>query len=193
MPNLAMDNQKTRISKFLSFVLRHRPDEIGVELDTQGWVAIDALLAAAGNHGTRITREELDDVVKNNNKQRFAISEDGTRIRASQGHSTDVELGYAPSSPPDILFHGTATRNLASIRAEGLLKGKRHHVHLSSDSATATQVGSRHGNPVVLIVRAGDMPAAGHEFFLSANGVWLTEHVPATFIDFGPAGTSVAG
>lgn len=183
----------TRISKFLSYVLRHRPDEIGIKLDPQGWVAIDVLLAAAGEHGNRITHAELDDVVQNNNKQRFAISEDGTRIRASQGHSTAVDLGYAPSSPPDILFHGTAARNLESIRAQGLLKGNRHHVHLSLDSTTATQVGSRHGSPVVLIIRAGDMSAAGHEFFLSANGVWLTEHVPNAFIDFKPGGASVEG
>ncbi len=142
------------------------------------------LLDAAATHGNCITREELDDVVRINNKQRFAISEDGTRIRASQGHSTEVDLGYTPSAPPAVLFHGTATRNLDSIRAEGLLKGRRHHVHLSVDTATATQVGGRHGNPAVLIIRTGEMSAAGYGFFLSANGVWLTEHVPATFIDF---------
>lgn len=188
-----MDKQQTRTSKFLSYVLRHRPDEIGIELDSRGWVAIDTLLAAAGAHGNPLTREELDNVVANNNKQRFAISEDGTRIRASQGHSTYVDLGYAASLPPELLFHGTAACNVASIRTQGLLKGSRHHVHLSLDSITATQVGARHGSPVVLVVRAGNMSIAGHEFFLSANGVWLTEHVPAAFIDFGSGGANVAG
>jgi putative RNA 2'-phosphotransferase len=181
-----MNNEKTRISKFLSYVLRHRPDDIGIELDAQGWVAIDALLAAAAAHGNRITHEQLDFVVKNNNKQRFAISDDGTRIRASQGHSTDVNLGYTPSAPPAILYHGTAVGSIASIRTEGLLKGKRQHVHLSLDTATAIQVGSRHGNPVVVLIRAGEMATAGYEFFLSANGVWLTDYVPAAFIDFEP-------
>lgn len=181
-----MDKQQTRISKFLSYVLRHRPDSIGVKLDSQGWVAIDALLAAAASQGNCLTREELDFVVSNNSKQRFAISDDGTRIRASQGHSTEVDLGYQPSAPPVLLYHGTATRNLSGIRTQGLLKGRRHHVHLSSDTVTATQVGARHGSPVVLVVRAGEMCSAGYEFFLSANGVWLTKHVPFTFIDFPP-------
>ena len=181
-----MDKENTRISKFLSYVLRHRPDEIGIELDAQGWVTIDALLAAAVAHGNRITREQLDFVVENNNKKRFAISDDGAQIRASQGHSTDVDLGYTPSMPPAILYHGTAARSISSIRTEGLLKGKRQHVHLSLDTATAIQVGSRHGRPVVVLIQAGEMSAAGHEFFLSANGVWLTDRVPAAFIDFGP-------
>lgn len=181
-----MTTREIQISKFLSYVLRHRPDEIGITLDPQGWVAADVLLAAAAAHGHPITREELDAVVRNNSKQRFALCENGTRIRASQGHSTTVDLGYAASPPPPLLYHGTATRRLPSIREEGLRKGERHHVHLSGDTATATQVGARHGSPVVLRVRAGEMAAAGYEFFLSANGVWLTDHVPARFIDFEP-------
>ena len=171
----------TRISKFLSYVLRHRPDAVGITLDAQGWVAIDLLLAAAAAHGTCISRDDLDDIVRNNPKQRFAISDDGTMVRASQGHSIAVELGYTPATPPAVLYHGTADRNLAAIRAEGLLKGRRHHVHLSIDPATAAQVGGRHGRPAVLIVRAAEMHAAGYTFHLSANGVWLTEHVPASF------------
>ena len=185
-----MDKRQTQISKFLSYVLRHRPDEIGITLDAQGWVAIDVLLAAAAAHGRRITPEDLDFVVENNNKNRFAFSEDGTRIRASQGHSTEVDLGYRPSTPPAVLYHGTAVGNLACIRAEGLHKGQRHHVHLSIDTATAAQVGGRHGRPAVLVVQAGEMHAAGYEFFLSANGVWLVEHVPVAFIDFGLCGDS---
>ena len=188
-----MNRQQTQISKFLSYVLRHRPDEIGITLDPQGWVSIDALLAAASSHGTPITREDLELVVSNNSKQRFAISDDGTRIRASQGHSTSVDLGYAASAPPAVLYHGTAGSNVDSIRAQGIVRGQRHHVHLSVDTDTAMQVGGRHGSAVVLVVRAGEMHAAGHEFFLSANGVWLTEHVPALFIDFGPRVDPKAG
>lgn len=190
---IAVDRRHTQISKFLSYVLRHQPDAIGITLDSQGWVAIVDLLVAGATNGNHITREELDFVVRNNNKQRFAISDDGTRIRASQGHSTEVDLGYASSVPPPVLYHGTAVRNLPSIRTSGLLKGNRHHVHLSLDDATAAQVGGRHGRPVVLIVRAGAMSAVGYEFFLSANGVWLTEHVPTEFIDFGSPRGSVEG
>lgn len=178
-----MDKRHTAISKFLSFVLRHKPREIGLELDPQGWAVIDELLAASAVHGQRISRDELDYVVAHNNKKRFAISEDGQRIRASQGHSLDVDLGYEPADPPELLYHGTADRNLDSIRKHGLLKGKRHHVHLSPDEATARIVGQRHGTPVVLTVRAGEMARAGFRFYVSANGVWLTDTVPYRFVD----------
>lgn len=119
-----------------------------------------------------------------NEKKRFAFSDDGTRIRASQGHSVEVSLGYAPQSPPARLYHGTATRFVESIRQEGLLKQERHHVHLSADVDTATKVGQRHGKPAILIVNAEAMSAQGHQFFLSENGVWLTDHVPVEFIEF---------
>src|SRR6185503_11071663 len=125
-------------------------------------------------HGVPIERAELEEVVATNEKKRFAFSDDGGRIRASQGHSVEVSLGYTPQSPPSQLFHGTATRFLESIRREGLHKGERHDVHLSADANTATRVGQRHGKPAVLIVQAGEMHARGHEFFLSENGVWLT-------------------
>lgn len=178
-----MDKRYTSISKFLSLVLRHRPEVMGVELDEQGWVAIDELLAACTAHGRALSRVELDYVVAHNNKQRFAVSEDGQRIRASQGHSVTVNLGYAPATPPKILYHGTARKFLPSIRAKGLVKGKRHHVHLSADPVTAQSVGQRHGEPVVLTVRAGEMMRAGMSFLHSANGVWLTEAVPFSYID----------
>lgn len=171
------------VSKFLSYVLRHRPDEIGIELDPQGWISIERLLEASAEHREPISREELDYVVEHNNKRRFAVSEDGLRIRASQGHSTEVDLGYEPAEPPEVLYHGTADRNLESIRRDGLLKGRRHHVHLSSEEATARNVGQRHGRPVVLRVRAGEMGRAGLAFYVSANGVWLTETVPPAYID----------
>ncbi len=181
-----MDKRYTNISKYLSLILRHRPEVVGIELDVQGWVEIEVLLAACAAHGRAISRDDLDYVVANNNKQRFALSDDGQRIRASQGHSVEVNLGYEPAEPPEWLYHGTAVQNLPSIRRQGLLKGRRHHVHLSADEATATAVGQRHGKPVVLIVRAGEMVQAGHPFFRSANGVWLTETVPYDYIDEPP-------
>jgi putative RNA 2'-phosphotransferase len=171
------------MSKFLSLVLRHRPEVIGVQLDEQGWVGVDELLAACAAHGRALSRAELDEVVAHNNKQRFAISADGQRIRASQGHSVVVNLGYERATPPEILYHGTAQKFLPSIRAQGLVKGKRHHVHLSADPVTAQSVGQRHGQPVVLTVRAGEMVRAGISFYRSANGVWLAETVPYGYID----------
>jgi putative RNA 2'-phosphotransferase len=178
-----MNKQHTKISKFLSLVLRHQPEAIGIELDAQGWVEIDVLLEACAVNGRPLSRADLDYVVTHNNKKRFAISEDGRRIRASQGHSIEVELGYEAAVPPELLYHGTAVRNLDSIRQKGLLKGQRHHVHLSLDEATAKNVGQRHGTAVVLTIRTKDMVGAGFPFFVSANGVWLTDHVPATFIE----------
>jgi putative RNA 2'-phosphotransferase len=178
------EKQRTRTSKFLSLVLRHEPQRIGLQLDPAGWVDVDVLLAACRNHGTLIEREELDEVVATSEKKRFAFSDDGRRIRASQGHSIEVSLGYTPQTPPPRLFHGTTTRFLDSIRHEGLTKRERHHVHLSADTETAHNVGNRHGKPAILIVRADAMHVAGHAFFLSENGVWLTDSVPATFLEF---------
>jgi putative RNA 2'-phosphotransferase len=176
-----MADTLVRTSKFLSLVLRHEPGKIGLELDPQGWVSIEELLSKAVGH-LPLTAELLHQVVRASDKQRFAISEDGTRIRANQGHSVPVELGLAAQVPPEQLYHGTATRFLDSIRRQGLLRGKRHHVHLSADTETAVKVGVRHGQPVVLIVQAGDMHRAGHAFFRSDNGVWLVEHVPPSFL-----------
>lgn len=173
---------RTRLSKFLSYVLRHRPDAIGLELDDGGWVEVEALLRLGRVDGKAITRAELDEVVATNAKQRFAFSEDGARIRASQGHSVDVELGYEAAVPPAELFHGMVARALDGIRARGLLRMRRHHVHLSADRETAARVGQRRGAAVVLGVRAGAMHDAGFAFFVSDNGVWLTEHVPVAFL-----------
>ncbi|MBV1851825.1 RNA 2'-phosphotransferase [Catellatospora tritici] len=173
-----MDNVK--ISKRLSYVLRHAPETIGITLSPDGWVPIDTLLRALAAHGPRVTREQLDAVVAGNDKQRFAI--DGDRIRASQGHSVQVELGLTPVEPPELLYHGTARRNLASIYADGVHRGNRHHVHLSADAGTAHKVGSRHGAPVILVVAAAEMADDGHRFYRSANGVWLTDDVPARYL-----------
>ena len=169
-------------SKFLSFVLRHQPDAIGLVLDSEGWADIDALIAAAHTDGKRIDRALIDEVVATNDKQRFAVSDDGLRIRAVQGHSSaQVAIQYAEKVPPEFLYHGTASRFLMSIGQKGLIAGARHHVHLSQDETTAVQVGARHGMPVVLTVRAARMHAQGFKFYQADNGVWLTEHVPIAF------------
>ncbi len=173
-----MAAEEVRRSRFLSLVLRHRPEVIGLRLDDAGWAEVDALLAALAAHGRPLSRAELEALVAENPKQRFALSPDGRRIRASQGHSLPVALGYEPEPPPARLFHGTARHLLAAILAEGLRRGRRHHVHLSADLETATRVGARHGPPVVLEIAAGAMHAAGHLFYRSANGVWLTDAVP---------------
>jgi len=173
-----------KMSKFLSLVLRHQPEKIGLALDANGWADVEDLIRLANHHGTRLTRPLLERLVAENDKQRFALSDDGERIRASQGHSVEVDLALPPALPPEVLYHGTAARSVASIRAGGLHAGNRQHVHLSPDVSTATRVGQRHGKPVVLVVRAGAMAAAGHTFFLSANGVWLTDRVPVEFLGF---------
>ena len=166
-----------RVGKRLSYVLRHHPDSVGLTLDEHGWVAVDDLLAAL-----RLTRAELEDVVGCNDKQRFALDETGTRIRASQGHSVPVDLGYTPAVPPDVLFHGTVERFLPAILAEGLRPGNRHAVHLSADRETAERVGARRGRPVVLRVDAAAMAGDGAAFTRSANGVWLVAAVPPRYL-----------
>ncbi|MFJ9422552.1 RNA 2'-phosphotransferase [Streptomyces sp. NPDC101249] len=178
-----MDERRAvKVSKYLSKHLRHQPERIGLTLDEGGWVEIDTLIAAVESRGFRLTREELDHVVATNDKQRFAV--EGTRIRASQGHSVDVDLGLACATPPPYLYHGTVAPYLDAIRAEGLRPMDRHDVHLSADRGTATRVGARRGRPVVLSVDAGAMHRDGHVFQVSANGVWLTRSVPARYLRF---------
>jgi putative RNA 2'-phosphotransferase len=178
------DQRKTKISKFLSLVLRHKPDEIGIQLDEAGWVDVPVLLEAMARHGTTISREDLAEVVATSEKKRFIFSEEGSRIRANQGHSVTVDLGLQPATPPEILFHGTATRFIDSIRKGGLQKMQRQHVHLCADIDTASDVGERHGKLAMLHIRAGDMQRDGLKFFRSANGVWLTDEVPPQYIQF---------
>lgn len=176
--------QTTRVSRFLSLVLRHQPETIGIKLTEQGWTNVDGLIAAMNAHGQPLDFETLEHVVDTNDKKRFAFSDDGEMIRANQGHSVEVNLGYQPTTPPEALYHGTVARFLPGIREYGILKGQRHHVHLSQSLDTANAVGKRRGQPVILIVRAREMNADGHEFHLSANGVWLTDAVPPQFITF---------
>ncbi|MER5883833.1 RNA 2'-phosphotransferase [Streptomyces sp. NPDC001941] len=182
-----MNEQRTvKVSKYLSRHLRHQPERIGLTLDPNGWVTVDALLTALAEHGLPVTRAELDHVVAVNDKRRFTIdtAPDGDRIRANQGHTVAVDLDLPRAEPPAYLYHGTVARSLDAIRAEGLRPMDRHHVHLSPDRETATRVGARRGRPVVLAVDAGAMHRAGHVFLLSANGVWLTDAVPPRYLRF---------
>jgi putative RNA 2'-phosphotransferase len=179
-----MTDDLVKISKFLSLVLRHKPQQIGLALDEHGWADVDDLIRCANEAGHRLTRPLLEQVVAQNDKQRFALSEDRRRIRANQGHSVPVDLDLPPCQPPDTLYHGTATQFVDSIREQGLGPGQRQHVHLSPDVASAVTVGQRHGKPVILPVRAREMWQAGYRFYRSPNHVWLTDGVPAEFIDF---------
>ncbi len=169
-------------SKFLSLVLRHTPEKAGLTLDAQGWVTVDDLLDGCAKAGQKIDRATLAQIVATSDKKRFTLSDDGTRIRAAQGHSVAVELGLNPAEPPATLFHGTAAKSVAAIMAEGLKPGRRQQVHLSLDVDTATKVGMRHGKPVVLTVDAFGMHQSGYQFFLADNGVWLTDLVPPQFL-----------
>jgi putative RNA 2'-phosphotransferase len=176
--------QTTSTSKFLSLVLRHQPDTAGIKLDEAGWTHVDELISGLAQARKPITRADLEYVVATNAKKRFEFSADGTRIRASQGHSVEVDLNYEAKAPPTILYHGTATRFLDSIRTQGLLKMQRHHVHLAADTKMTLEVGARHGSPVLLTIQAADMHQTGHTFHLSTNGVWLVDHVPTQFLQF---------
>src|SRR5262245_26801062 len=176
------EKRLVRISKFLSRHLRHAPEDLGLALHPGGWVAVADLLAGCAKAGLPLTRDELREVVVNNDKQRFSFDEAGERIRANQGHSTEVDLQLDPRTPPDVLYHGTATAALETILAEGLKRMARHHVHLSTAVPTAVKVGSRHGWPVVLAVDAAAMHRDGAVFYRSANGVWLVEEVPARYL-----------
>lgn len=164
-------------SKFLSLVLRHKPEEIGLTLDENGWASVPEFLQKA-----KMDLHTLEEIVDTNEKKRFAFNEDKTKIRASQGHSIDIDLGLNPEVPPDVLYHGTSTRFLNSIMATGLEKKDRQFVHLSLNYETAYKVGSRHGKPIVLVIDSKKMDESGYIFFLSENGVWMTDSVPSEFI-----------
>ncbi|MFT5468696.1 MAG: putative RNA 2'-phosphotransferase [Verrucomicrobiales bacterium] len=172
----------TKLSRFVSLVLRHKPETIGLDLDENGWAEVEQLLAKMNAFGRQIDLATLVEVVETNDKKRFTFDESRTRIRANQGHSVEIDLELEPQTPPDLLLHGTAERNLESIFESGLKPGSRQHVHLSSDEITAAKVGSRHGKSVVLKIDAAAMLKAAHKFFHSKNGVWLTESVPPEFL-----------
>jgi putative RNA 2'-phosphotransferase len=180
--NNKMEKNLKSISKFLSLVLRHKPEEIGLLLDENGWANVDELIKKVNAKGTNINIDLLTEIVETNDKKRFAFNDDKTKIRASQGHSIDIDLALQPIKPPDILYHGTATRFVESILKEGLSKQQRQHVHLSEKLETATAVGARHGKPTILVVNAKQMQEDGFLFYKSENNVWLTESVGVKYI-----------
>lgn len=188
-----MDTKLVRRSKFLSLLLRHRPDEVGLELDPEGWVSVPELLARVAAHPAGFDRPTLEEIVATNAKNRFELDLGRDRIRARQGHSLSVDIGLEPTTPPAELYHGTAERNLPSILRSGLEKRSRQHVHLSADVETARQVGLRHGKPVILRVASGRLQATGQPFFRSTNGVWLTESVSPEFLEVVAPGGGVPG
>ncbi|WP_326981576.1 RNA 2'-phosphotransferase [Chryseobacterium sp. MYb264] len=177
------EQQKKKISKFLSLVLRHKPEVINLTLDENGWTSVDELLTKSKRDVHQgLTFEELDEIVETNDKKRFVFNEDKTRIRANQGHSIDIDLALKPQQPPEFLYHGTAESNIDSILEKGIEKRNRQHVHLSQDKETATKVGMRHGKPVILSIKTTEMSEDGILFYLSENNVWLTDFVDAKYI-----------
>ncbi len=170
------------ISKFLSLVLRHQPETIGIQLDNNGWTDVNELIEKANNYGIKFDRETLNHIVATNSKKRFAFNDTLDKIRASQGHSVEIELGYTTQKPPEILFHGTAEKFVQSILDTGLEKRNRQHVHLSSDLETAIKVGQRHGKPFIFNVLAEQMYNDNFQFYISDNGVWLTDNVPTKYL-----------
>lgn len=183
----AMDQtQQTKISKYLSKHLRHRPERLGLTLAPGGWVGVDQLLSACAAHQFPLTRTELEHVVATNDKQRFSFDQTRTRIRANQGHSVEIDLELQPQIPPEVLYHGTGQKSVPAILQSGLLKMSRHHVHLSKDVETARKVGMRHGRPVILTIAASTMHQARFTFYCSENGVWLVDEVPPPYLTLVP-------
>ena len=176
------EKEKTSLSKFMSLVLRHCPERIGLKLDDNGWADVDSLILGVNKSGRKVNLNALKEIVLTNDKQRFKFSEDYSKIRASQGHSVTVDLDLKEVEPPKILYHGTVARFLDEIKNEGLVAKNRLHVHLSADKETAEKVGKRRGKPVILEINALEMSKNGIKFYLSDNGVWLTAMVPYKYI-----------
>lgn len=175
-------DENENLGRFMSFVLRHKPEVIGLRLDEHGWADIDELMEGMNRAGKHIDRAKLDEIVATNNKKRYSVSEDGKKIRANHGHTVKVDVELKEQKPPEILYHGTAEQFSESIEREGLKPMKRLHVHLSKDTATAENVGSRHGKPVIYEVASGEMSENGFKFYLSESGIWLTEKVPPAYL-----------
>jgi putative RNA 2'-phosphotransferase len=176
------EKEEIKLSKFLSLVLRHQPETIGIILDENGWTDTRLLIEQVNQNGFQIDLDALKHIVETNSKKRFALNDTFDKIRANQGHSVEVELGYVSQKPPEILYHGTGQKSVSSILETGLEKRERHHVHLSADFKTAIKVGQRHGIPFVFEVLAEQMYNDSFEFFISDNGVWLTDNVPTKYL-----------
>lgn len=177
------EKERRKKSKFLSLILRHQPEKIGITLDASGWVDVTELLTALNEYGENFSLSTLKEVVQTNDKQRFLLNDDETKIRANQGHSVNIELGYQPAIPPETLFHGTPQQTVEIISREGLKKMNRHHVHLHVDVTTSISVGQRRGKPVLLKIEAMAMHNDGYKFFRTPNNVWLTDHVPVKYLE----------
>lgn len=177
------EKRKTKISKFLSLILRHKPETIDLKLDENGWANVNELLEKSARNGNAFTLVELETVVETNDKRRFTFDDSNEKIRANQGHSIEVEIGFEEKIPPEILYHGTAEKNVEAILQNGLQKMQRHHVHLSADNETAKTVGVRYGKPVIFKVETRKMLEANFTFYISANSVWLVERVPPEFLE----------
>ena len=173
---------KTNLSKFIALILRHKPDTVGITLDEHGWASVSKLISGINACGNEIDMQTLEEIVAEDEKQRYSFNSDKTKIRANQGHSGNVDVELKKAVPPETLFHGTGEKFVSSIKSEGLKPKSRLYVHLSKDRETAVKVGSRHGKPVVFEVNSGEMSRCGFEFFLSENDVWLTKIVPAEYL-----------
>lgn len=177
-----MANQKyDQTSKFISLILRHKPETIGINLDEHGWANVDELIKGISKT-QKFNRDMLEEIVRTDNKQRYSFNEDKTLIRANQGHSIPVDVELEEKEPPEILYHGTGEKYISSINEQGLLPKSRLYVHLSSNEKTANKVGQRHGKPVIYLVKSGEMYKDGYKFYLSINGVWLTKEVPVKYL-----------
>lgn len=176
------NNTDIELGRFISLILRHKPEAVGIKLDSNGWADVDKLISGINKCGKKINMEILERIVHENNKQRYSFDETHTKIRANQGHSVNVDVELKESIPPDKLYHGTATRFLDSIKKNGITKQSRQHVHLSADKETATAVGKRHGKPVVLVIDTAKMRADGCKFYISENGVWLCDDISWKYI-----------
>lgn len=174
---------KEKLSKFISLILRHKPETIGIELDEHGWANVEDLIHGINKSGNKINMDILEEIVCSDEKQRYSFNEDKTLIRANQGHSISVDVELEEKIPPDVLYHGTADRFLESIKADGLKPMSRLYVHLSNNINTATNVGRRHGKTVVLSIDSKAMYNNGAKFYLSKNGVWLTKFVEPQYIN----------
>lgn len=171
----------TQTSRYISLILRHKPETIGITLDEHGWANVDELIAGISRTHS-LTLELLQEIVRTDEKQRYSFNEDKTLIRANQGHSIPVDVELPELEPPSILYHGTGQKYVESIDRQGLLPKSRLYVHLSTDKETAVKVGKRHGVPVIYTIQAGKMFADGYLFYCSVNGVWLTKKVPIEYL-----------